>query len=125
MSYKVVNFVFLTSATSCIWSQQIQNKSLGKLRKRNRKKETETKAKNMEREICKLQKTLEDRGCQLEASSSTATKNDCLLSHLEHHFLSSNHVDILMNHMVVEPGTDKIEMQVGAVEPGERAIIIG
>ncbi|KAL0876927.1 hypothetical protein Bca101_026632 [Brassica carinata] len=52
---------------------QIQNKSLGKLRKR-RKKKTETKAKNMEREICKLQKTLEDRICQLEASSSTATK---------------------------------------------------
>ncbi|KAG2312199.1 hypothetical protein Bca52824_023756 [Brassica carinata] len=51
----------------------IQNKSLGKLRKR-RKKKTETKAKNMEREICKLQKTLEDRICQLEASSSTATK---------------------------------------------------
>ncbi|KAF8087302.1 hypothetical protein N665_0104s0057 [Sinapis alba] len=38
------------------------------------RKETETKAKNMEREICKLQKTLEDRSCQLEASSSAATK---------------------------------------------------
>lgn len=36
--------------------------------------EAETKAKNMEREICKLQKTLEDRNCQLEASTSAATK---------------------------------------------------
>nr|VDC68086.1 unnamed protein product [Brassica rapa] len=38
------------------------------------RKEAETKAKNMEREICKLQKTLEDRNCQLEASTSAATK---------------------------------------------------
>ncbi|KAJ0248491.1 Nuclear envelope-associated protein 2 [Hirschfeldia incana] len=38
------------------------------------RKEAETKAKNMEREICELQKTLEDRNCQLEASTSAATK---------------------------------------------------
>ena len=36
--------------------------------------EEKTKVKNMEREICKLQKTLEDRNCLLEASSSAATK---------------------------------------------------
>ncbi|CAH8358142.1 unnamed protein product [Eruca vesicaria subsp. sativa] len=40
------------------------------------RKEAETKAKNMEREICKLQKTLEDRSCQLEASTSAATKSE-------------------------------------------------
>ncbi|CAH8361368.1 unnamed protein product [Eruca vesicaria subsp. sativa] len=37
-------------------------------------KEAETKAKNMEREICKLQKTLADGNCQPEVSSSAATK---------------------------------------------------
>ncbi|KAL0890742.1 hypothetical protein Bca101_014725 [Brassica carinata] len=44
------------------------------------RKEAETKAKNMEREICKLQKTLEDRSCQLEASTSAATKSGSLRS---------------------------------------------
>ncbi|KAJ0253154.1 Nuclear envelope-associated protein 2 [Hirschfeldia incana] len=38
------------------------------------RKEAETKAKNMEVEICKLQKKLEDRNCQLEASTSAAEK---------------------------------------------------
>ncbi|KAL0718127.1 hypothetical protein Bca4012_067449 [Brassica carinata] len=38
------------------------------------RKEAETKAKNMEVEICKLQKKLEDRNCQLEASNSAAEK---------------------------------------------------
>ncbi|ESQ32193.1 hypothetical protein EUTSA_v10004552mg [Eutrema salsugineum] len=38
------------------------------------RKEAETKAKNMEMEIFKLQKKLEDRDCQLEASTSAAEK---------------------------------------------------
>ncbi|CAH8388557.1 unnamed protein product [Eruca vesicaria subsp. sativa] len=38
------------------------------------RKEAETKAKNMEVEICNLQKTLEDRNCHLEASTSAAEK---------------------------------------------------
>ncbi|XP_019059000.1 PREDICTED: coiled-coil domain-containing protein 102A isoform X4 [Tarenaya hassleriana] len=38
------------------------------------RKEAEAKTKNMEMEICKLQKKLEDRNCQLEAAASAAEK---------------------------------------------------
>ncbi|XP_010546766.1 PREDICTED: myosin heavy chain, clone 203-like [Tarenaya hassleriana] len=38
------------------------------------RKETEAKAKNMEMEICKLQKKLEARNCQLEAAASAVEK---------------------------------------------------
>ncbi|XP_023636718.1 nuclear envelope-associated protein 2 isoform X1 [Capsella rubella] len=38
------------------------------------RKEAEKKAKDMEMEICKLQKKLEDRNCELEASTSAAEK---------------------------------------------------
>jgi chromosome segregation ATPase len=38
------------------------------------RKEAEKKAKNMEMEICKLQKKLEDRNCELVASTSAAEK---------------------------------------------------
>lgn len=38
------------------------------------RKEAEKRGKNMEMEICKLQKRLEERNCQLEASASAADK---------------------------------------------------
>ncbi|KAJ0082880.1 hypothetical protein Patl1_10949 [Pistacia atlantica] len=40
------------------------------------RQEAETKAKNMEEEICRLQKTLEERNGQLEASASNTEKPD-------------------------------------------------
>ncbi|GFZ09627.1 hypothetical protein Acr_21g0002260 [Actinidia rufa] len=40
------------------------------------KEEAETKAKNMEDEICRLQKNLEERNGQIQASASTAEKFD-------------------------------------------------
>ncbi|XP_031264665.1 formin-E-like [Pistacia vera] len=40
------------------------------------RQEAETKAKNMEEEICRLQKTLEERNGQLEASASNTEKCD-------------------------------------------------
>nr|VDD11886.1 unnamed protein product [Brassica oleracea] len=60
----------LKQVKGCLVSQEqfFVNKSL------SRKVSPFTKVKNMEMEICKLQKTLEDRNCLLEASSSAATK---------------------------------------------------
>ncbi|KAG2247875.1 hypothetical protein Bca52824_087503 [Brassica carinata] len=62
----------LKQVKDCLVSQEqfFVNKTLSR-------KEKKTKIKNMEREICKLHKTLEDRNCQLEASSSAATKVLC------------------------------------------------